>query len=42
MMCMILTDFVNLNIKKTDHCCIISGFSKNEAMNLMQNVSLTE
>ena len=42
MMSMIITDIANLNNKKTNQCCIISEFSKNEAMNLIQNVSLAE
>ena len=25
-----------------DYCCIINGISKSEAMNLMQNINLTE
>ena len=31
-----------LNIKDADYCCIISRISKNEAINLMQNIDLTE
>ena len=31
-----------LNNKSADYCCIISGISKNEAINLMQNADLTE
>ena len=30
------------NIKSFDYRCIISGISKNEAINLMQNADLTE
>ena len=37
-----LSDVVILNIKVSDHCCIISGISKNEAINLMQNTDLTK
>ena len=37
-----LSDIAILNIKSVDYCCIISGNSKNEAINLMQNVDLTE
>ena len=31
-----------LNIKGADYCCIISRISKSEAINLMQNIDLTE
>ena len=31
-----------LNIKGSDYRCIISGISKNEAINLMQKVDLTK
>ena len=37
-----LCDIANLNIKGADYCCIISGISKSEAINLMQNIDLTE
>ena len=37
-----LSDIDILNIKGSDYCCIISRISKNEAINLMQNVDLTE
>ena len=36
------SDIAILNIKSADYCFIISGISKNEAINLMQNVDLTE
>ena len=39
---MILSDIAILNIKGADYCCIISGISKSEAINLMQNIDLTE
>ena len=42
MMSMNLTDIAILNIKGSDYRCIISLFSKNEAMHLMQNADLTE
>ena len=42
MMSMNLSNIVILNIKKGDYHCIISGISKNEAINLMQNDDLTE
>ena len=41
MMSMSLSDITILNIKNADYCCIISGISKNEAINLMQNTNLT-
>ena len=31
-----------LNIKSVDYRCIIRGISKSEAINLMQNIDLTE
>ena len=37
-----LSNIVILNIKGANYCCIISGISKNEAINLMQNIDLTE
>ena len=37
-----LSDIDILNIKGSDYRCIISRISKNEAINLMQNVDLTE
>ena len=37
-----LSDIAILNIKSADYCCIISGISKSGAMNLMQNIDLTE
>ena len=36
------SDIAILNIKCSDYRCIISGISKNEAINLMQNTDLTE
>ena len=42
MMSMNLSDIAILNIKGSDYCCIISGISKNEVINLMQNTNLTE
>ena len=41
-MSMNLRDVGILNIKSPDYCCIISGISKSEAMNLMKNISLTQ
>ena len=37
-----LNDITILNIKGSDHCCIISLISKNEAINLLKNADLTE
>ena len=42
MMSMNLSDIAILNIKGCDYCCVISGISKSEAINLMQNIDLTE
>ena len=42
MMSMNLRDIANLNIKGSDHRCIISLISKNEAINLMRKADLTE
>ena len=42
MMSINLSDIAILNIKGSDCRCIISLISKNEAINLMQNVDLTE
>ena len=39
---MTLSDIVILHIKGTDYGCIISRISKSEAINLMQNIDLTE
>ena len=41
-MSMILSNIAILEIKNTDFCCIITGISKIEALNLMQNNDLTE
>ena len=42
MMSMTLSDIAILNIKGSGYCCIITVISKNKAINLMQNVDLTE
>ena len=42
MMSMNLSDIAILNIKGSDYRCIISGITKNEAVNLMQNTNLTK
>ena len=41
MISMNLSDIAILSIKGADYCWIISGISKNEVRNLMQNVHLT-
>ena len=41
-MSMNLSDIAILNIKDSNYRCIISLISKNEAINLMQNVDLTK
>ena len=42
MMSVNLSDIAILNIESSDHCCIISLISKNEAIDLLQNADLTE
>ena len=42
MMSMNLSDIAILSVKGAAYCCIISGISKIEAVNLMQNIDLTE
>ena len=42
MMSINLSDIAILNIKGSDYRCIISLITKNEAINLMQNVDLAE
>ena len=42
MMSMNLSNIAILCIKGSNYCCIISVFSKNAAINLMQNVDLTK
>ena len=39
---MSLSDIAILNIKGSDHRCIVSLISKTEAINVMQNADLTE
>ena len=41
-MSMNLSDIDILNIKSADYRCIVSGIIKSEAINLMQNIDLTE
>ena len=36
------SDIAILNIKNADYGCIISGISKNEAINLMENADVTK
>ena len=40
-MCMNLSDIIILTIQDDGYCCIISGITKNEAINLMQTTDLT-
>ena len=40
MMSMNLSDIAILNIKGSDYHCIITGISKSEAINLLQNIDL--
>ena len=40
-MSMNLSDIALLNIKGSDYRCIISGISKSETINLMENADLT-
>ena len=42
MMSMNLSNVAILKIKNTDYCCITTGISKSKAINLMQNIDLTE
>ena len=42
MVSMNLSDIAILIIKGSDYCCVISGISKSEAINLMQNTDLTK
>ena len=42
MMSMNLRNIAILNIKDFNYCCIISGISKTEAINLMKNTDLKE
>ena len=37
-----LSNIAILNIKNAYHCCIISRINKSEAINLMQDIDLTE
>ena len=41
MMSMNLSDIAILNTKSVSYCCIISGIIKSEAINLLQNIDLT-
>ena len=42
MMSMNLSDVAILNIKGADCYCVISGITKNETINFMQNINLTK
>ena len=37
-----LSDITILNMKSADYRCIISGMSKSQVINLMQNIDLTQ
>ena len=37
-----LNDITILNMKSADYRCIISGMSKSQAINLIQNIDLTQ
>ena len=37
-----ISNIASLNIKGSDYRCVISGISKSEAINVMQNIDLTE
>ena len=37
-----LCNIAILNIRTPDYCCIISGISESEAINLMRDINLTE
>ena len=38
----LIFDIAILEIKNADYCCIVTGISKSEGINLMQNTNLTE
>ena len=42
MVSMSLSDIAISDIKSVDYHCIISGISKSEAINIMQNIDLTK
>ena len=42
MMFMNLSNIAVLNIKCFEYCCIINRISKSEAINVLQNMNLTE
>ena len=42
MMSINLSDIATLNVNDADYHCIISGISKIEAINLLQNIDLTQ
>ena len=42
MMSINLNDIAILNICDVDHCCIITGISKTEALNLLQNTDISK
>ena len=42
MMTMNLSNISMLKIKNADYCCIITGISRSEAINSIQNIDLAE
>ena len=42
MMSMNLSNIAILDINGDDYCCIITGISKSEAINLIQNIDLSK
>ena len=42
MMSMNLSDITILNINGVDYCCIITGITKSETVNLLQKTDLNE
>ena len=42
MMSMNFSDIAILEIKNNDYCCMFTGMSKSEAVNLMQNIDSTQ
>ena len=42
MISMNFNDIAILNIHGIEYCCVISGISKNEAVNLLQNADLSQ
>ena len=42
LMSMVLSHIVILNIKNVDYCCLTSGISNSEALNLLQKADLNK